>query len=214
MIDLIGFGFSCLIMLAYFGRLRWHERKFPNSAVHKFNARVREQWVRMVAQSANKDILAVQTLRNSMMAANFMASTAVLLIIGVLNLSEKIGHWELDRHLLVPPDAIPNDFWQIKLGLLLLDFFVAFYCFSMSIRFYNHAGYMINLLPEQGEKGDQAMVTRTLRYLHKAGGYYAFGNRTFYFSLPVIFWFFGVYFLIVGTVLLIVALASLDHPPR
>lgn len=47
------------------------------------NAMARTAWVERIMQ--NEDgILAVQTLRNSTLVATFLASTAVLLIIGVL----------------------------------------------------------------------------------------------------------------------------------
>jgi hypothetical protein len=37
--------------------------------------------------SGKSDVLAVQTLRNSVMASSFMASTAILLLIGALTMS-------------------------------------------------------------------------------------------------------------------------------
>ena len=212
MIDLYAFLLSCLLVLLYYLALSLRTRKSPESSVHGFNAGIREQWVSLIIDSGNKDILAIQTLRNSVMAANFMASTSVLLIIGTLNLSEKIGNWMLDKHFFVPAETVSNDFWQIKLGLLLLDFFVAFYSFSMAIRFFNHVGYMINLPYEPSDK--EKMHSRTCSYLNKAGSYYTVGNRAFFFSLPIIMWFFGAYFLVLSTLILIAGLAILDQAPR
>ncbi len=208
--DTIAFSVSCLLVLAYYLYLTRRTRRALGSSVHALNAKVRERWVEMVMASDKKDILAVQTLRNSVIAANFMASTSVLLIMGALNLSEKIGQWALLWH---PNLAVPlsNELWQIKLGLLLLDFSVAFYCFSMAIRFYNHVGYMINLPHEASTSAASYQLNCT--YLNRAGRYYTLGNRAFFFSLPIIMWFFGPYCLPLATLGLIAGLAMLDKAP-
>ncbi|NOT12442.1 MAG: DUF599 domain-containing protein [Methylococcaceae bacterium] len=209
--DIIAFTVSVLMMVTYYLYLIQRSRRVPDSSVHALNARIREQWVDMVIHSKNRDILAVQTLRNSVMAANFMASTAVLLIIGTLNISEKIAQWALNWH----PYALANDvygeLWQIKLGLLLLDFSIAFYCFSMAIRLFNHVGYMINLSDDGSIEG--GLHKKTCAYLNKAGSYYSFGTRTFFFSLPIVLWFFGPYSLVLATLALIAGLAMLDKVP-
>jgi uncharacterized membrane protein len=165
----------------------------------------------MVMSKDNMEVLAIQTLRNSVMAANFMASTSILLIIGTLNISEKIGQWALDWHPNGLAQPFSTELWQLKLCLLLLDFSIAFYCFSMAIRFYNHVGYMINLPVESSPDG--GLYKQTCAYLNRAGRYYTFGTRTFFFSLPIILWFFGPYFLMLATLTLIGGLAMLDKVP-
>jgi uncharacterized membrane protein len=157
----------------------------------------------MILANNNNGLLAIQTLRNSVMAANFMASTAILLIIGTLTSSEKLSHWLLQSELsnLIP--AYSNELGSLKLGLLVLDFFIAFFCFSMAIRFFNHVGYMIGL-------ADSELSQQTSLYLNKAGRYYTLGTRSFFFSLPIILWLFGPYFLILGTAILILGLSLLD----
>ncbi|MGR8980458.1 MAG: DUF599 domain-containing protein [Gammaproteobacteria bacterium] len=210
--DIIAFSISCLMILAYYLYLGRRTRRAPNSSVHALNARIRERWVDMIISSGKMEILAVQTLRNSVMAANFMASTAILLIIGTLNLSDKIGHWSLEWHPFNMTSELSSRLWQIKLGLLLLDFSIAFYCFSMAIRFFNHVGYMINL-PGQTTT-DRELFKQTCAYLNRAGRYYTPGIRTFFFGLPLILWFFGPYFLMMATPCLIAGLALLDKTPR
>jgi len=136
--DLIAFLVSALLIMSYYVYLGVRTLKVPNSSVHALNAQIREHWVDMVINQPNMEILAIQTLRNSVMAANFMASTSILLIIGALNISDKIGQWTLHWHPYGLSKHIPAEIWQIKLGVLLLDYCIAFYCFSMAIRFFNH----------------------------------------------------------------------------
>jgi len=209
--DFKAFMASCLLILMYYLYLGRRTRRSPNSSVHVLNARIRTRWVDMIMSNENMEILAVQTLRNSVMAPNFMASTAVLLIIGTLNLSDKIGQWVLVWHPYAMAYQETSGLWQLKLGLLLLDFSVAFYCFSMAIRFFNHVGYMINLPGDTSADGKHH--SQTCIYLNRAGSYYTFGNRTFFFSLPIILWFLGPYFLILATLSLIGGLVLLDRAP-
>ena len=209
--DITAFSASCLTVLVYYRYLGWRTRRKPDSSISTHNARIREQWVGMVMGSGKMDILAIQTIRNSVIAANFMASTAVLLIIGTLNISEKIGHWALTWQPFGLEGAASGVSWQIKLGLLLLVFAIAFHFFSMAIRYFNHVGYMITL-PCEPDK-DNSLCHETCTYLNKAGRYYMFGTRTFFFSLPIIMWFFGPYFLVLATIGLTIGLAMLDRTP-
>ena len=190
---------ACLLLIVLYYLYLWQRTlRAPDSSAHSFNAKIRQRWVQMILANDNNGLLAIQTLRNSVMAANFMASTAILLIIGSLSSSEKLSHWLLQSDIqnLIP--AYSNELSSLKLGLLVLDFFIAFYSFSMAIRFFNHVGYMIGL-------ADTELTKATCLYLNKAGRYYTLGTRSFFFSLPIILWFFGPYFLILGTLILILA---------
>ncbi|MCX7085561.1 MAG: DUF599 domain-containing protein [Methylococcales bacterium] len=209
--DLIAFIVSNVLTLAYYLYLNRLVRRKPERSVHTFNAKIRAEWVNKVMGNDNMNILAVQTLRNSVMAANFMASTSILLIMGALNLSDKAQQWASLWPLSTTLQVSSADIWQIKLGLLLLDFAVAFYYFSMAIRLFNHVGYMINLPRETMLSHD--LFKQTCAYLNKAGRYYSLGTRTFFFSLPIILWFFGPHFLILGTVILMGGLIVLDKVP-
>ncbi|MEC4747099.1 DUF599 domain-containing protein [Methylomicrobium sp. Wu6] len=210
-IDLLAFAASSSLILLYYLFLRWRTRRDPDFSVHRFNRKMREAWVDMVAKNGKMDILAVQTLRNSVMAANFMASTSVLLIIGTLNLSDKIEKWAYAWQPGMAAESMAGELWLIKLGLLLFDFFIAFYCFTMAIRYFNHVGYMINLLGGSPEAG--VSYQQVCAYLNRAGAYYTYGTRSFFFSLPLVLWFFGPYSLVLATWILIAAFYKLDRAP-
>lgn len=210
--DLIAFTISCLLMLSYYLYVRRRTRRAPHLSVHAVNAMTREQWVLMIMRSGKLEILAIQTLRNSVMAASFMATTVMLLISAVLNLGDKIGQWAKSLHPLLSVCQESNELWQVKLAALLLSFAIAFYFFAMAIRFFNHVGYMINL-PYHEDTGE-ALYKQTCAYLNRAGSYYTLGTRTFFFGLPIVAWFFGAYFLVFATVALIAGLKVLDSVPN
>jgi uncharacterized membrane protein len=209
--DVIAFAVSTLLILLYYLYLNWRTRRQPNFTVHAMNSKVRQRWVEMIMSSDHKEILAVQTLRNSVMAANFMASTAILLIIGILNLSENPERLMSAWQPFLITASSSNELSHIKLALLLLNFFIAFYCFSMAIRFFNHVGYMINLPPDTVM--ERFSPRQIAVYLNRAGTYYTYGTRAFFFSLPLILWFFGPHVLVLATLILIISLYSLDRTP-
>lgn len=159
-----------------------------------------------------KDILAVQTLRNSTMAATFLASTAVLLIIGVLTLSGQGDKLENTWHALNILGAKHAELWLGKLLILLLDLFVAFFNFSMAIRVFNHVGYMINVPLALNHK--MIRPAHVAIHLNRAGKFYSNGMRAYYFTVPLVFWLFGPHFMLLSTLGLIVVLYRLDRAPK
>ena len=85
--DIAAAGLSVLLLAGYHVFLGVKLRGDPLYTIQAVNAFSRAAWVESVMTAGNKDVLAVQTLRNSIMGATFLSSTAVLLIIGVLTLS-------------------------------------------------------------------------------------------------------------------------------
>ena len=68
--------FACTLILGiYQYRLRRHVRNDPHATVQGMNARVRAAWVEMIMTGTGRDVMAVQTFRNSTMAATLMASS-------------------------------------------------------------------------------------------------------------------------------------------
>ncbi len=198
------------LILAYQIYLGYRERKQPGYAIHGLNALARIRWVASVMADGRKDVLAVQTLRNSLMAASMMASTAILLVIGTLNLgSEGARLEELLRPISNRAHDAAGDHALIVL-LLLADFFVAFFFFSMAIRYFNHVGYMVNL-----PQGHDALFSshRVAAYLNRAGRFYSLGTRAFHMCVPLVFGLFGPAYLLVASVGLVIALFLMDRPP-
>lgn len=196
-IEWLALGASLALLLSYFVFLRVHLLRDPTYTVQRTNERIRTQWVQAVMQQ-NKDILAVQTLRNSTMAATFLASTSVVLVMGTL--SRITSAETLDS------SSGP------KLLVLLFDLFIAFFGFAMSIRSYNHVGYMIGM-PDAAERAGVS-TAQVAWHLNRAAAYYSAGMRAFYFLIPIAFWFFGPWALVVSTMALIALLYSSDRAPK
>ena len=173
---LVDFGtfFLCVAMvLIYQRRLVRRIRENPTLTIQGMNVQARAAWVeRIMREERDLHTLAVQTFRNSTMAATLLASTAVLLIV---------------------------------------DFFISFFSFSLAVRGFHHVGYMINVPTGAHDHG--VTVQKVVRVLNRVSQYYSIGMRTYYFSVPLVLWLFGPAWMFVATVVLLVVLNHLDHLP-
>lgn len=207
--DLIGFALSFVLIAGYEIYIRWRTAHHdPHYTVQAINAEARRLWVDSVIQE-RRDILAVQTLRNSTMAATFLASTAVLLIMGVISLSEHGSDVDHALHSLNIVATVDPALWLLKLLILVVDLCVAFFAFTQAVRKFNHVGYLLNV--PAGLKHPVITPRYVADFLNRAAHFYSIGMRAFYFTLPLLFWLFGPHFLVASSLVLIVILHRLDR---
>jgi uncharacterized membrane protein len=211
--DLIAFIASSAILVAYHVFLRYKLKRDPAYTVHGVNSLARAAWVENVMLSkTNKDILAVQTLRNAIMGPTFLASTAALLIVGTLTLSGQGDKLTETWHALNVFGSKHTELWQAKVLLMMLNFMIAFFSFSMAIRLFIHVGFMINVPVSPAHH--PVSPKNVAIYLNRAGAYHSVGMRAYYFSVPLVFWLFGPHFMLLATIVLIGVLFSIDRAPR
>lgn len=209
------FVLCAALLAAYQVRLIRRIRSSPTRTVQGLNTLARIAWVNSCMQSG-RDILAVQTLRNSTMAATLMASTAIILILGILNMIANADKVAPALHLLNPGGSHEPAIWFFKLMLILVDFFVAFFSFSLSVRGYNHVGFLINVPHSADGKGVGNGVTpaHVAAHLNRAAAYYTLGMRTYYVAVPLVLWLFGPIWMLVATIALLLVMKHLDHLPQ
>jgi uncharacterized membrane protein len=199
---------TAMILIGYHLWLRWRIRANPAYTVQSIHAIARTAWVESVMANG-RDILAVQTLRNSTMAATFLASTAILLIVGVLTLSGQGEKLQLTWSALQSVHATPSEIWLVKLLALILDLAFAFFSFTLAIRKFHHLGYLLNVPPA----GRHPRLTPAYvgAYFNRAGRFYTLGMRTYYFLLPLVCWLFGPILMLLGALTLVIILYRLDR---
>ncbi|MEJ2435240.1 MAG: DUF599 domain-containing protein [Pseudolabrys sp.] len=102
--------------------------------------------------------------------------------------------------------------WVAKLLCLVVDFFIAFFSFSMALRLFNHVGYQVTLPPQLRP----AAITpqKVAFHLNRAGSYYSIGMRAYYFSVPLVFWLFGPHLMAIAALVLIAVLYHIDRAPK
>lgn len=210
--DLISLSLSVVMLMAYQVFLWRKTRADPTYTVQAVNTFARTVWVETIMKDSEKGVLAIQTLRNSTMAATFLASTAVLLIIGALTLSGQGDKLDNTWHALNSLGAKHAELRIGKLLILLVDLFIAFFSFAMAIRIYNHVGYMINV--PLTLKHHAISPVHVASHLNSGGKFYSIGMRAYYYAVPLVFWLFGPHFMLVATVVLIAFLYRLDRAPQ
>jgi len=192
------------VLGAYHLFVRVRMRSNPDFRIQGVLNRGREAWVeRMIREDLG--ILAVQTLRNTMMAAIFFATTAVALIVGAITLSMQSGAL---RHVSETLAASDERWWFLKIVILLVDLLGAFFFFSQAIRYLAHVGLMISA---PAEAASPSMVSKLLI---QAGRFHTRGMRCYYYAGPVLLWLFGPLYLVLGSLALASALYFLDRSPE
>lgn len=210
--DVVAFSVSALLVAAYYVFLRAKVRRDPTYTIHGVNEIARRLWVANIVANPSKDIMAVQTLRNFIMGASLMASTATFLIVGTLTLSGQAESISRSWHVLNVVGTHAAELWIVKVMCLLLDFIIAFFSFAMAVRLINHVVFMLNILERDSHHAlSEASVARRL---NRAGNLFAVGMRAFFFAVPLVFWLFGPPFLVIATVGLVIALYHLDRSER
>lgn len=209
--DLLWVVSGVLVLAAYHLYLRGCSRRNPHCTIQSVNRAARRAWVEHMMSDPGHGILAVQTLRNSTMAATFFASTAVLLLMGVLSLSGQADRLADSWHVLNAFGSRHPGLWVIKLLALTAALLVAFFSFAMSVRLFNHVGYQVNL--PLALRPPAVTPAQVARHLNRAGSYYSIGMRAYFLSVPLVFWLFGPHLMAAASVVLVVVLYHMDRVP-
>ena len=127
-----------------------------------------------------RDILSVQTLRNWIMASSFLASTAMIIGLGLLSFLFKPDHiseMPFDPTLIF---SRMRTLFMVKLLLLMVHFFFAFFSFTLSIRYMNQINFMINVPIDCDPYCRRIFIANTL---DTGMVHYTMGMRAFYLSV-------------------------------
>jgi uncharacterized membrane protein len=209
--DLIGVFASAMLLVGYNLYLAYKLRHNPHYTMKALNRAARSAWISAIMKDEARTIIAIQTLRNSTMAATFLASTAVLLIMGTLTLTGQASNLAQSWHTLNIVGSAHRGLWMIKLLALVIDFFVAFFSFSLATRMFNHVGYQVAVPTPQRPA---SLTPRVVGInLNRAGRYYSLGMRAYYYSVPMVFWLFGPHWMMLATAALIFVLFHIDRAP-
>ena len=198
---------ALVLILAYHGYLYQKVRRHPLQTAIGITNHARQMWVEGVMQN-KRDILAVQTMRNQVMAASLLASTAILLSLGSLNSAFRPEMFTEVSHALSWSGPRAEGLWMFKLMLLGILFFLTFFNFSLAIRYYNHVSFMINTNVQDDPAVSAPAVTHVI---NRGALHYTFGMRGFYLSVPLALWLFGSTWMLAGCLALIVVLYRLDR---
>jgi len=204
----IVFGAATFLVLSTYHLYWLHQmRRAPLRTYRGITKYLRRMWVESV-MTKKRDMLSVQTLRNWIMAASFLASTAMIIGLGLLSLLFRPDHLA----------EVPFEFTLIfsrmktlflaKLMFLIVHFFFAFFSFTLSIRYLNQVNIMINVPIECDPLLTPEFIAHTLDL---GMTHYTMGMRAFYLSVVAALWLFGPVWMFLGSLVLTYVLYKLDH---
>ncbi len=210
--DLFALGLVIVLIWGYHLYLRRLARNNPSAVLTFATKAVRSRWVEALSESEGA-LLAVQTLRNSSMAASFLASTTVLLMMGALTLTGQSHALEDTWKGLNLIGTLSSEIWLIKILCVLLLLFFAFFNLLNAIRVFNHVGYMVAILA--APENTNLTPTMVGSELNRGHSFFTLGVRSYYYLIPLVFWLFGpIYMIASACVLVFVLLPRIDKTPH
>ncbi|HEX9884110.1 MAG TPA: DUF599 domain-containing protein [Desulfobaccales bacterium] len=198
---------SFFLIIVYHIQLIHQIRTRPLTTSIGVTNHLRGHWVESIMEH-NRDLLAVQTLRNWVMASSFLASTAILISLGLVSIAaspERMAEISPTLKELVREHRV---LWLFKLMVLIVDFFFVFFSFCLAIRYYNHVNFMINVPSTLAHKITPEYITGIL---NRGMMHYSLGMRGYYLGVLLVLWLFGPIWMLMGTVVMLIALYHLDR---
>lgn len=216
MLDYLMVPTGLAIMAGYHIWLLYQISKRPSRTVIGINAINRRFWVHAMMEDPSKGVLAVQTLRNNIMASTLLASTAIMLSsLMAMLMTSKSGVLGDRSTVFVFGDKSAFSY-SVKLFCIMVCFLSAFLLNVQSIRYYSHASILINVpykkLSATFDYGyDQRLSSEYVAKTVNRGSYFwSLGLRAFYFSFPLFLWIFGPIPMFLSCIVLVSLLYFLD----
>lgn len=202
-IDLIGLIVHVGLFTGYRALQRGRALRDAGATLQSQQTRIRAAWVAELISGKN-GILGVQTIRNALMAVLFFASNTTFMVIGTLTLIAQ-GQVGKSWAMLDPQGMPPAPLAHLKIILLLFTLLAAFFCFLNAIRLFSHASVSVGA-------GDSHAESITA-HLETAWRYQGLGVRCYYFAAPIMFWLFGVPWLVLASVGAVALMQHFDRVP-
>jgi uncharacterized membrane protein len=187
-LDTVLVPIGLMLMVIYHLWLLFTVHQYPNRTVIGLNSLSRHQWVfSMMTDPVKNGVLAVQTIRNNIMASTLLASTAITLssLITVFVSSTSDSRDAASK--LVYGNISPL-IYSIKYFALLLCFLAAFLCNVQSIRYYAHVSFLVTVPTSKDKREAIEYVSINL---NRGSFFWSLGLRAFYVSFPLLLWIFG-----------------------
>lgn len=200
------FVFCTFLLLGFYHiNLLKRYRKMPETTIMGRHNIIRNEWVKL--DKEGRELVIVQTMRNLIMSASFLASTAILLMVGFLGAAfttDKLHQLTYSLNIL---GVESQSLWMFKMLIIVVTYFVSFFNFTIAIRSCVFLSMMSNL---KGNKNIKNYDDALSKEVNRISNHYALGMRGFYISIPIILWLFGPVWMLLGSVLLLIVLKRID----
>ncbi|KAK4760058.1 hypothetical protein SAY87_023189 [Trapa incisa] len=154
-----------------------------------------------------KNIIAIQTIRNTIMGGTLMATTSIMICCGLAAVISST--YSIKKPI---SDSIYGAHGELTLALkyitLLTVFLFSFLCYSLSIRFLNQVNILINT--PVNDPANPATPDYISDLLEKGFTVNTIGNRLFYVGLPILLWISGPLLVFLCSIVIVLILYNLD----
>ncbi|OEL22428.1 hypothetical protein BAE44_0016552 [Dichanthelium oligosanthes] len=215
-LDLVLVPLALAALLGYHLWLLYAILRHPTRTVIGLNAIARKRWVAaMMASTEKNGVLAVQTLRNNIMASTVLATTAITLVsvisvfIGVTSPASSSSSSSKEAPRLVYGSKA-GEVFAAKYLAVSLCFMLAFVCNVQAIRLYAHASFLLGGLPPGDGETREEFAAYVARTVNRGSYAWSLGLRAFYVSLALFLWTFGPIPMLICSVLMCGLLYFLD----
>lgn len=171
---------ATVILATYEAFVLWIGHSRPERMARYAHARMRVAWVQALTETPGMEIVAVQALRNSLMSATILASTAALALMGCISLAGPSVAASLTH--LHPDDPLgPHVALE---GLLMCVLFGSYVCAAWAMRYFNHATFAMSM--PVGSEARLLWQPLASSYVERAGLFYSWALRSFLAIAPLI----------------------------
>jgi uncharacterized membrane protein len=161
------------------------------------------------------DMVVVQTLRNMIMSASFLASTAVILIMGAFNLLQTLDTSGKSLTTLAISGHSDPSVEAFKILLIIIILSYSFFNFTWYIREVNYMSFILNIPKSQlDEIEGHDSITQIAQMFLTSGIYFSLGMRGYYFLIPLLMWLFDPLLMILSTLIILYILVRRDLARR
>uniref|UniRef100_A0A0E0JMI7 DUF599 domain-containing protein n=1 Tax=Oryza punctata TaxID=4537 RepID=A0A0E0JMI7_ORYPU len=222
-LDFVLVPLGLAVLAVYHLWLLYAVLRHPTRTVVGLNAIARKRWVTvMMANTEKNGVLAVQTLRNNIMASTVLATTAITLVSVIsVFLGATAGRSPASPSSSSSSSGAPllvygsktGEVFAVKYLAISLCFMLAFVCNVQAIRLYAHASFLLGLPPVAGEReavAREEFAAYVARTVNRGSHSWSLGLRAFYASLALFMWTFGPIPMLACSVLMCGLLYFLD----
>ena len=197
---------SLLLIVVYEMRSHRVSKRDPTHQARFINSHMRMAWAQAMSVQPGFEIVAVQALRNTLMSATVVASTAALTLMASLTL----GGASLAAGLAqLPGEGI--GLLHVLLGAAAVGLlFASFVCSAMSMRYFGNATLVVSMPVASPER--KRLNPLAIHYVQRAGHLYSWSLRLFLMVVPAVAGIVHPLSLLPATAALLVALRFFDQP--
>ncbi len=211
--DLVALIIYLVITLGYYAifaiGMKYRPKAFLQGRMNVY----RHRWIRLIYER-RAGILAVQTFRNQLMSASFLASTAILVDIGLLTLLRIPPETASFLYYGDPSDTAAEAWLAVKVVMLIGLYSYNFLSFAVCIRDLNYLSYLSTLYGMEEVDVGESVLSHVDDMLDRVAINSTRGLRGYFFGLPLFFWLLSPYLMIVASVVILMLLFMRDRSFR